>query len=122
MNKDELIDRLTEFAVRIIRMVRVLPKDPAGWVIGKQVVASGTSIVANVEEAVAAVSKRDFLHKYSIALKEARETFRWLIIIDKSQLIPRRLLGHLLKEANEIVAILTASVKTAQAHTKVRRR
>ena len=118
MNKDELLERLTDFSVRVIKMSRLLPRDPAGSVIAKQIVASATSIAANIEEAIGATSRRDFLHKYSIARKEARETLRWLIIIDRAELIPHERLELLLGEANEIVAILTQSIKTAQGRTR----
>jgi len=119
MNRTDLLERLTGFAIRIIGMVRVLPKDAAGWTIGRQIVRSGTSIVANVEEAVGALTRPDFLNKYVVARKEARETLRWLIIIDRARLLPHNRLVNLLAEANEIVAILTKSVKTIQRKPSV---
>ncbi len=118
MNKKELLDRLTDFPVRIIKLTKAMPSDISGRTIGKQIVASGTSIVANLEEAFGTVSHRDFLNKYVVALKEARETLRWLKILDKAEMVNHNLLDPLLVEADEIVAILASSVKTIQKNLK----
>jgi four helix bundle protein len=87
--RDSLLRRLTEFAVRVIHMVRCLPKDAAGWTLGRQVVRSSTSIVGNLEEAFGSCTRKDFLNKYATARKEARETYRWLLIIAEAGLLPR---------------------------------
>lgn len=71
-------ERTYQFALRIIRMVRALPEDYGAEAIGRQVLRSGTSVGANVEEAIGASSKRDFANKMSIAAREARETHYWL--------------------------------------------
>jgi four helix bundle protein len=113
--RDSLLGRLTEFAVRVIHMVRCLPKDAAGWTLGRQVVRSSTSIVGNLEEAFGTCTRKDFLNKYATARKEARETYRWLLIIAEAGLLPRQRLQSILKESNEIVAILTKSIKTIES-------
>lgn len=76
-----------------------------------QVVAAGTSVGAHVEEGVASESLADYIHKYSIALKEARETLFWLRVFVASGLVPREELGDLIDENDEIVSILTTTVK-----------
>jgi four helix bundle protein len=75
-----------EFALKIIELYKTLV-DSKEYVISKQLLRSGTSIGANVEEAGAAVSKKDFVSKMSIASKEARETKYWLRLLDQSQLV-----------------------------------
>ncbi|MBN1976324.1 MAG: four helix bundle protein [Anaerolineae bacterium] len=80
----DIQERTFEFTVRVVKLVDQLPRTTAGIVIGRQIVRSATSIGANVEEADAAESKQDFIHKMSIAHKEARETRYWLRIIQTS--------------------------------------
>ena len=77
----------------------------------KQLLRSGTSIGANVEEAQGSESKRDFVHKYSIAVKEARETHYWLRLLASTEILPGSRLEPLTNEANELVAILTTICK-----------
>ena len=72
MNREELLERLTALAVRIIRMARALPHDAAGWTLAKQVVRSASSIAGNIEEAFGTASRKDFRSKYITARKEAR--------------------------------------------------
>jgi four helix bundle protein len=107
-------DRTYDFALRIIRMARSLPDDYASQAIGRQVLRSGTSIGANVEEAIGASSKRDFANKMSIAAKEARETHYWLRLIKDSQLMPAKLIEPLIQEALEIKKILSKTVSTTR--------
>jgi four helix bundle protein len=83
------------------------------YVLSKQLLRSGTSIGANIEEATAAISKRDFIAKMSIASKEARETRYWLLLLQKSQIVKFDFTAYI-NEINQIVNILTAIVKTSQ--------
>jgi four helix bundle protein len=78
---------------------------------------SGTSIGANINESTAAQSKADFIHKMSIASKEARETKYWLMLLNKSQLVVINLEKYI-KEIDEIINILNAIVKTSQQNNK----
>ncbi len=71
---EKIDERTYKFALRIIKLVNALPQSKVGDILGRQVLRSGTSIGANVEEAYAASSKRDFVNKFSISLKEGRET------------------------------------------------
>ncbi|MBI2196934.1 four helix bundle protein [Candidatus Daviesbacteria bacterium] len=95
-------------------MVNSLPKTPAGYALASQVVRSGTSIGANLQEAQSAASRKDFIHLVNISLKEARETYYWLTILSRSQLIPSKKLGLLLKENDEIIRILVTILKKSR--------
>ena len=81
-------ERAYEFAIDIIKFVRKLPKDTAGFVVGRQLLKSGTSIGANVREAQNAESKADFIHKMKVAAKEAEETEYWLLLCQLSNSYP----------------------------------
>lgn len=98
-----------EYALRVIRLYRHLQKqkDGAGWVIGKQLLRSATSIGANITEAQSGESRADFIHKYSISQKEARESLYWLKLLLRSESLPTAKLQPLLDETNELIAIIT---------------
>lgn len=111
--KDNIIlNRSFEFALQIIELYKQM-KAQNEYVLSKQVLRSGTSIGANVEEATAAISKKDFTAKMSISSKEARETRYWLKLIDKSNLVNVNVKPHL-NEVEQLINILTAIVKTSQ--------
>lgn len=113
-NSGNLIrDKAYEFALAIIRLYKQL-KNCNEFILSKQIVRSGTSIGANIEEATAAQSKKDFISKMSIASKEARETKYWLRLLRDSKMCPDIDMSNLIKESQEIVAILTSIVKTSQ--------
>ncbi|MCX7838668.1 MAG: four helix bundle protein [Anaerolineae bacterium] len=103
---ENIRERTFRFGVRIVKMVNRLPRTTAGFALGSQVIRSGTAIGANVEEADAAESKDDFIHKMKIALKEAQETRYWLRIIIESEMLIDEETKALLKECDEIVRIL----------------
>ena len=107
-------DRTYDFALRVIRMTCALPDDYASQAIGRQVLRSGTSIGANVEEAIGASSKRDFANKMAIATKEARETHYWLRLIKDSQMVSAERIEPLIQEALEIKKILSKTVSTTR--------
>jgi len=107
-------ERTYEFAIEIINLVNKLPKNTGGYVLGRQLIRSGTSIGANIEEATAAFSKDDFIFKVSIALKEARETNYWLRLIKDSGLLKSVDLDSIISEAENIKNILSAIVKTSK--------
>ncbi len=113
--KSDLPDRTFAFAERIVRLCVVLESNGrVASTLANQVLRSGTSIGANVEEAQSAESKRDFAHKYSIACKEARETHYWLRLLTASGVVAEDRLTPLTAEANELVAILTSIVKKSK--------
>ena len=114
MKPGDLEDRLIDFAVRVVHVVEALPDTKAGSHIAKQLVRSGTSPAANYGEAQSAESRRDFVHKMKIALKELRETIIWLKIIERKPLCEPNKMTEIVKECDELIAIFVKSVKTAQ--------
>ena len=95
-------------------MCRFLEKGRTSRIITSQLLKSGTSIGANVEEAIAAQSKKDFISKMSISLKEARETFYWLRILKEVEAVPFKRLSDILDESEQILKILTKIIKTSR--------
>ncbi len=111
-----IVERSFNFAVRIVKLCRFLEKqDRVSRTLANQLLRSGTSVGANVEEAQAGQSKPDFIAKMSISRKEARETLYWLRLLKESDSVEADKLSEILKEADELVRILTAIVKSAQA-------
>ena len=96
-----------KFALMIVGLCRELQADRE-YVISKQLMRSGTSIGANIEEAVSAESRKDFLHKMNIALKEARESLYWLRLLDASEIETKRNLHEHLAVADELVRLLVS--------------
>ena len=113
----DIQERTFKFAVRTIRLVNRLPRSIAGIEVGRQVVRSATAVGANVEEADAAESKRDFVHKMSIAHEEARETRYWLRILQAS-LTNDDNIHALVQESDELVRILYAIVGQARRNPR----
>ncbi|MBI3788454.1 MAG: four helix bundle protein [Ignavibacteriales bacterium] len=114
----DIKERTFEFAVKIIQFAEHLPNSRSSHVLSKQLIRSGTSIGANVEEAVAASSKEDFVYKMNIALREARETNYWLRIIQQTQQSIEDIFKTLLQESEEIMKILGAIVSKARGKRK----
>jgi four helix bundle protein len=112
MGESIIQQRSFRFALDVIRLYRDL-QERREYVLSKQLLRSGTSIGANVEEASAGQSRRDFLCKMAIASKEARETRYWLRLIQESKIVEVDVRSTI-QEADEIVRILTAIVKTTQ--------
>jgi four helix bundle protein len=104
------------FSIEVIRLFKQL-ESHREFVVSKQLLRSGTSIGANVEEAAGAESRRDFLHKMNIALKEARETHYWLRLLDESDLCAEIDVTTELGKANDLVRLLTAIVKTTRENS-----
>jgi four helix bundle protein len=111
---ERIDERTYKFALRVINLVTALPHNRPGEVLGKQVLRSGTSIGANVEEAYAAVSQREFTQKMSIALKEARETHYWLRLIRDAELVTTSRIDPIIQEALELKRILAKTVITSK--------
>ncbi|MDP2933455.1 MAG: four helix bundle protein [bacterium] len=102
------------FAVRIIKLAAWLKKNNH-FELSQQIIRAGTSIGANVEEALAGQSRKDFVAKMAIASKEARETNYWLRLLIKSGVLSEKICGSILSESEEIIKLLTSIVKTCQA-------
>jgi four helix bundle protein len=111
----DLEERLLDFSVRIVRLVENLPRTRAGNHIARQMLRSGTSAYPNHGEAQAAESRKDFIHKVRVSLKELRETQRWLKLVQRVPLIkPVARLLPMLKEVDELIRIFVASIRTAE--------
>lgn len=108
--------RSLKFAVSIIKLSLLLPKNAAGFAIASQIVRSGTSIGANIHEAQDSSSKKEFIRSMTISLKEARETEYWLLVIQEADLISNSMLTEALKEIKELIKILTTIVKKSKVN------
>ncbi len=115
MTPDELSERLWAFAARVGKVVDALPDSRLGRHVAGQLVRCGTSPAPNYDEACAAESRADFVHKISVCLKEMRETRGWLRFIVKASLLAGKLIAPLLDEAEQLAKILAQSVLTAKA-------
>ena len=115
MKGDDVARRLLRFAVHVLRLVRKLQSDSIGRHVARQLLRSATAGGANYEEARSAESRADFAHKVSIAAKELRESRYWLRLSAEANLAVPNEVAVLVNEAGELVAILTASAKTAKA-------
>jgi four helix bundle protein len=107
----EIKERTFEFGVMVVRFVNRLPNSLAGRELGRQLIRAGTSVGANVEEADAAESDRDFVHKMSIARKEARESRYWLKLLKESGVFQAEGMDYLVQEATELIKILSTIIK-----------
>ena len=114
---DDIEERLIDFAVRVIRVCNALPEKPAGRHIRGQLLRSGTSPAPNYGEARGAESRKDFVHKLMIVLKELNESRIWLKIIVRVELLPGSLLDDLLNECDQLCRIISASIQTARQST-----
>ncbi|MEO2032451.1 MAG: four helix bundle protein [Planctomycetaceae bacterium] len=111
-------DRLIEFAVRAINVAESLPDTRSGKHAGGQLLRSGTSPAPNYGEAQSAESRKDFIHKLKVALKELRETMIWLKIIERKPLCEPHWMKDIIEECDELIAILASSIRTAQDNHK----
>ncbi len=116
----DICERTLDYAVRAIKLCRTLQamRTGAGDVVGKQYLRSATSIGANVSEAQAAESRADFVHKYRLALKEARESLYWLHVLERSELVAQSRLSEIVQETDELVAIITTIVRHARENAE----
>ncbi len=112
MDSNDLRNRTKKFALRIIKLVSALPRNRLGEVLGRQTLKSGTSIGANYREALRASSRRHFVTTLEIAIREGEETIYWLELLAESNTLEPSRLSDLTRECDELVAILTATVRT----------
>lgn len=113
MDENELKMRTKRFGLRVMRLVDALPNNPAGRAIGHQLIRSGTSVGANYRSACRGRSKAEFAARLGIAEEEADESAYWMELIIEGKLLPAERVLPLLREAEELTAILAASRKTA---------
>ncbi len=103
------------FAIRIVKLSQYLQKEKNEYVLSKQILRSGTSIGALVRESEFGQSKLDFINKLSIALKEANETEYWIHILKDTGYLDENLTDSLTTDCNELLSLLTASIKTVKS-------
>ena len=103
-----ICDKTYAFALRIVKLYKYLTLEQKEFVLAKQLLRSGTSIGANVEEAIAASSKADFVHKLNVAAKEARETSYWLRLLKDSQYLPEKAFESIHEDRLEIRRIISS--------------
>jgi four helix bundle protein len=118
MNAEQMSERLMDFAVAAGRVVDALPDTRTGRNIASQLVRCSTSPLANYEEACAAESRADFIHKTGICLKELRETRVWLMMIARSKTIPEESIALTLDECTQLCNIIAQSIITAKRNSK----
>jgi four helix bundle protein len=113
MDEEQLKQRTKQFALRIIKLVGSLPQTIEGREIGRQLIRSGTSIGANYRGACKGRSTAEFIAKLGIVEEEADETAYWLELVIEGGLLEKEVVQLLVQEANELVAIMASSRKTA---------
>ncbi len=117
--KYDLEDRLLDFGAMVISLTRKLSGDYAERHVGHQLLRSGTAPLSHHGEAQAAESPADFIHKMRLALKELRESERWLRLISRAALLPsENNLTHLLDETDQLIRIFVTSIATAEKRRK----
>ena len=114
LHPEEVRNRTKQFAIRVVRLCRSLPKTDEARTIGRQLLRSGTSVAANYRAVCRARSKAEFIAKIGVVVEEADETVFWLELLIDTGMVAEEKLRDLLKEANELVAIFAASQQTAR--------
>lgn len=114
MKENIIKDKSFAFAIRVVKLARYLQSERKEFVLSRQVLRSGTAIGALVREAEHAESKADFIHKMSIALKEANETLYWLELFYQSDYITDQSFASIQPDSEELVKLLVSIVKTSK--------
>jgi len=114
VRKFDIEERLIGLACSACQIAEALPSRAAGRHVARQLIRCGTAPAANYGEAQSAESRRDFVHKLKICLKELREVRVWLLLIARLRLIDREQTHAVLTEADELISIIVASIRTAQ--------
>ena len=118
MDEREFKERTLQLGLRVIRLYRALPKNGEAAVIGKQLLRSGTSVGANYRAACRGRSSADVLSRLAVAEEEADETLYWLELLAKAEVVPMQRLTPLMKEVDEVVSMLVASIKTLRSRAQ----
>ena len=113
---DEIRARTKQFAIRIVRLFKALPRSAEAQIIGKQLLRSGTSVGANYRAVCRARSKPEFIARISIVAEEADETTFWLELMGETGILDPKRLEDILQEARELASIFSASQKTAKGN------
>lgn len=118
MTKEEMNARAKSYALRVIRVVQSLPCEQIADVLGGQLLRSGTSVGANYRAACRAKSAADFINKLKIVEEECDESLYWMELLVASGVMPLKRLGALMKEGDEILSIVVASLKRSRARLR----
>jgi four helix bundle protein len=110
--KNVLKEKSFAFSIRVVKLYQFLKKEHQEYELAKQVLRSGTSVAANIEEAVGGYSRKDFYARLGIAYKEARETRFWLRLLNSTELLEQKLFESLENDCNELIKLLIAILKT----------
>lgn len=114
-SKDNIIAKKSySFALEVVKIYKFLINEKKEYVISKQMLRSGTSVGANIHEAIASESKKDFIHKLGIAVKEARETSYWLNLLKDSDYVNDEQFKNLNRNCNEVIRILNSIILTTK--------
>ena len=114
MNREEMKTRTKQFALRVVHLVEALPKSRTADVIGRQLLRAATSVGANYRAACRGRSKADFFAKMGIVEEESDECLYWLELLVEAGLVKQAQVADLMKEADEITAIVVSSIQTAR--------
>ena len=118
VDNNVLAEKTLNFAVRVVKCCHYLQEEKKDYVMSNQLLRSGTSIGANVHEAIYAQSKADFISKLSVALKEASETSFWLVLLHRTDYLEERVYLSLKSDVDEIIRITVSSIKTTRKNEK----
>ncbi|MBM2813796.1 MAG: CHP02436-containing protein [Ignavibacteria bacterium] len=122
MGKENIIvGKSYKFAIRIIKLYKFLIDEKKEYVISKQILRSGTSIGANINEAQSAESKMDFVHKLGISAKETRETEYWLNLLKDTNYIDKKSFDSISKDSSEILKIINSIILTSKERSNAKK-
>jgi four helix bundle protein len=114
-----VLEKSFQFAIRIVKLFTHLKKNKVERDLAIQLLKSGTSIGANVEEAIGGSSRKDFINKLHIAFKEARETKYWLRLLKEASWLESRLAVSFIKDCEELIKILVAIIRSSKANSTI---
>lgn len=117
MKENIIASKSYQFAIRIVQLSQYLQNERKEYVLSKQILRSGTSIGANVEEGIGGQSRKDFIAKLYISYKETRETHYWLRLLRDTDYLDEKLAKSLLQDCEEIKKILSSIIKTTKSKT-----
>lgn len=118
MKGNVILNKSIKFSIRIVNLYKYLCENKKEYVLSKQLLRSGTAIGALISESEFAQSKADFIHKLHIAVKEANESKYWLLLLPETDYITKIEYDSLKKDNEELLRLLTSSIKTAKANNK----
>jgi len=116
MKQNVVQDKSYKFSIRIINLYKFLKKDKNEFILSKQILRCGTSIGANIEEAIGGISRKDFIAKLQISYKEARETHYWLRLLKDTEFIDENMFKSLINDCEEVLKLLSKILETSKSN------